>query len=82
SNCPRYDDHRDILRKASATIHLPDILGTKEGIAALADFIEKSGAFTKTGAPRPAHTIPSFDDEPDVEEEDSSDDEEDDENAA
>ncbi|KAJ6455077.1 hypothetical protein C8R47DRAFT_1328976 [Mycena vitilis] len=83
--CPRYDDHRDILRKASATIHLPDILGTKEGIAALADFIEKSGAFTKTGAPRPARTIPTFEEEPEAEEVSSdgeTDDEDDDEDAA
>ncbi|KAJ7670673.1 hypothetical protein DFH06DRAFT_980915 [Mycena polygramma] len=81
--CPRYDEYRDILRKASPTIHLPDILGTKNGIAALADFIEKSGAFTKTGTPRPIRTIPSFDDEPDVEAESSGDEEDnDDEDAA
>lgn len=36
---------------------------------ALAKFIEKkSGAFTKMGNPRPERTIPTFDDEPDVEE--------------
>ncbi|KAJ6544959.1 hypothetical protein DFH09DRAFT_837532, partial [Mycena vulgaris] len=45
--CPRCDDHRDLLREVSPTIHLPDILGTKDGIAAFAKFIGKSGAFTK-----------------------------------
>ncbi|KAJ6508112.1 hypothetical protein DFH09DRAFT_817837, partial [Mycena vulgaris] len=72
---PRYDDHRDLLRAVSPTIHLLDILGTKDGIAALAKFIEKPGVFTKTGMPRPKRTIPSFEDEPEVEEEDDSDEE-------
>ncbi|KAJ7637571.1 hypothetical protein DFH06DRAFT_1138729 [Mycena polygramma] len=51
----------------------------------LADFIEKSGAFTKTGAPRPARTIPTFEEEPEAEEVSSdgeTDDEDDDEDAA
>ncbi|TFY60198.1 hypothetical protein EVJ58_g5302 [Rhodofomes roseus] len=55
-DCPRYEAHRNILRlrEASETIDLPTILGTEEGIDALAHFIEKSGAFTKTGEPRAA----------------------------
>jgi len=35
----------------STTIDLPTILGTEEGIDALAKFIGKSNAFTKTGEP-------------------------------
>jgi len=33
---------------------MPDILGTKQGIAALSKFLERSGTFTKngTGLPR------------------------------
>lgn len=46
--------HRHVLRAASRTIDLPTILGTKKGITALATFI-RSGAFTKTGTPRPVH---------------------------
>ncbi|OSX55828.1 hypothetical protein POSPLADRAFT_1081796, partial [Postia placenta MAD-698-R-SB12] len=53
-DCPRYAPHRHILRGVSTTIDLPTILGTEKGIAALAVFIARSGAFTKSGAPRPA----------------------------
>ena len=48
-DCPRYDEARHILRDVSEHIDLPTILGTEKGIAALAEFITKSGAFTKTG---------------------------------
>lgn len=57
-DCPRYVLHRHVLRDISETIDLPTILGTAEGIAALAVFIARSGAFTKMGAPRPACTGP------------------------
>ncbi|TDL29573.1 hypothetical protein BD410DRAFT_780020 [Rickenella mellea] len=50
--CKRYSAHRHILREASRDIHIPTILGTKKGIAALSDFLQDSGAFTKTGYPR------------------------------
>ncbi|KZT64189.1 hypothetical protein DAEQUDRAFT_679008 [Daedalea quercina L-15889] len=50
-DCPRYEPHRDTLRTASEHIDLPTILGTENGIKALAKFIERSGAFTKTGEP-------------------------------
>jgi hypothetical protein len=33
----------------SRDISLPIVLGTREGIDALAQFIQKTGAFTKTG---------------------------------
>ncbi|KZT71019.1 hypothetical protein DAEQUDRAFT_683813, partial [Daedalea quercina L-15889] len=51
-DCPRHEPYRDILREVSKTIDLPTVLGTEDGIAALAQFLEKSGAFTKTGEPR------------------------------
>ncbi|KAF9440938.1 hypothetical protein P691DRAFT_685759 [Macrolepiota fuliginosa MF-IS2] len=41
-----------LLQDASDTLYLPDILGVKVGITALAEFLEKSGAFTKSGAPK------------------------------
>jgi len=37
------------LRKISPSIDPREILGTEEGIDALAKFIHKTGAFTKTG---------------------------------
>lgn len=46
-SCPLYSSHRHILRKISPTISLPVILGTEQGIKALARFIEKSDAFSK-----------------------------------
>ena len=64
SECPRYTQHRKILKKASRHLSLPVILGTKKGISALSEFILKSGAFSRTGnlpnKPKP----PSLIDEP------------------
>ncbi|KAK0496699.1 hypothetical protein EDD18DRAFT_1008615, partial [Armillaria luteobubalina] len=40
------------LYKVSNDIYLPDILGTKEGIEALALFLDKLRAFMKTGSPK------------------------------
>jgi len=68
--CPRYDRYRHVLQKVSPTVLLPEILGTKEGIRALAKFLEKSGAFTKTGAPRGLPRPPSEHDPPEGESED------------
>ncbi|KAF8578514.1 hypothetical protein K439DRAFT_1648775 [Ramaria rubella] len=54
-DCPRYNTHRHILDAVVPNGRIADILGMKEGIAALADFIEASGTFTKTGeSPIPA----------------------------
>ncbi|KAF5350420.1 hypothetical protein D9758_012444 [Tetrapyrgos nigripes] len=50
-DCPIYEPHRDILRGASENLEMPELLGTKDGIEALTEFIQKSGAFTKTGKP-------------------------------
>ena len=62
--CPRYDQHRNILEKASKYIALPVLLGSDKGIKALAKFIHKSGAFSRTGTPFVAPPPPSLDDEP------------------
>lgn len=43
---------------------MPDILGTDAGISALSKFLEKSGAFTKTGKPPPKRGIPEYGNEP------------------
>ncbi|KAJ7837896.1 hypothetical protein B0H14DRAFT_2362035 [Mycena olivaceomarginata] len=50
--CPLYQDLRHILRGASRDLSLPEILGTKDGVEALAKFLEESGAFTKMGKAR------------------------------
>jgi ribonuclease HI len=47
--CPRYDNWRHILLEQSPTLSLTALLGTEEGIKALATFIARTGAFTKTG---------------------------------
>ncbi|KAF5313927.1 hypothetical protein D9619_013086 [Psilocybe cf. subviscida] len=65
TTCPRYEEHRHILRKVSQSIALSEILGTQEGIDALATFLEQSGAFSRDGKPRPAQnpsiTVPTLD---------------------
>jgi hypothetical protein len=63
--CPRYETHRDILREASRSLALSTILGTPEGVAALAKFLKKSGAFTRTGSIIQTPTAPRQDLEPD-----------------
>jgi hypothetical protein len=73
--CPLYEDHRHILEEVSRDISVPEILGTKEGISALAEFLDVSGAFTKTGEPRQTKDLPRYEDEPEPEpESDDSDD--------
>ena len=62
-DCTRYEAHHDVLRKVSATLSLPEILGTRKGLEALAAFLEKSGAFTKTGRPRILVRSPVVEDE-------------------
>ncbi|KAJ6622184.1 hypothetical protein B0H10DRAFT_1788400, partial [Mycena sp. CBHHK59/15] len=49
--CPLYEDQRYILENLSRDVSPPEILGTKKGIEALAEFLDKSGVFTKTGKP-------------------------------
>jgi len=62
--CPIYEHFREDLRQASRDISLPEILGTTKGIKALASFLEKSGAFTKSGQPQRKPSLPAFEDEP------------------
>jgi ribonuclease HI len=63
--CERYSQHREVLKKVSNTISLPDVLGSREGIQALAEFLKKSGAFTQSGTPRQPPQPPTPEDEPD-----------------
>jgi ribonuclease HI len=79
--CPRYTAHRQILRDTSPRLFLPTLLGSKEGIKATASFLERSGAFTKTGNPRPQPKPPDppSDANPSQEGQDSPDEEEEDE---
>ncbi|KAJ3832175.1 hypothetical protein F5878DRAFT_548524, partial [Lentinula raphanica] len=58
--CPIYDDFRYILEKVSPDVCLMDVLGTTEGIDALAEFIEMSGAFTRSGKPRQSPEPPQY----------------------
>ena len=45
--CLQYENHRQTLYNISNFIYMPDILGTKQGIATLSKFLERLGAFTK-----------------------------------
>jgi ribonuclease HI len=63
-DCPRYNRHRRILVNASHSLYLPTLLGSKEGISALAEFIIKSGAFSRTGKTYTISNPPCFDNEP------------------
>ena len=62
--CPRYNHHRKILVKASNSLHLPTLLGTKVGITALSEFLLKSGAFSRTGNTLANPPPPLLDNEP------------------
>lgn len=48
-DCPKYQTHRHILRKASPELDIRFLLGTAPGLAAVARFAGLSGAFTITG---------------------------------
>ena len=63
-DCPRYNRHRKILVKASRALSLSVLLGTKEGIEALSEFLIKSGAFSRTGTPHTNPTAPLIENEP------------------
>jgi hypothetical protein len=41
---------------------IENLLGSEEGLEALAAFLEASGAFTKTGRPRGKYTVPTWED--------------------
>ena len=61
-SCPTYEEYRTILHQASQTLYLPDLLGTKDGIQAMASFLEKYGAFTKNGHSPPTPSPPHITD--------------------
>lgn len=63
-DCPQYEDHRHILRAVSRDVSLPEILGSEDGITALAEFIESSGAFTRNGEVYQKKPTPRPEDEP------------------
>jgi ribonuclease HI len=48
STCPLYREDRYILRKASRTLDVKDLLGTTKGILAVAEFIKVTGAGYKS----------------------------------
>jgi ribonuclease HI len=70
-DCPRYAQHRNILVKASRGLSLTVLLGSKKGITALADFLTKSGAFSRTGNTivKPLPPLLENEPEPDMERE-------------
>jgi len=60
--CHLYKDHRYILRKISPSIYPPDILGTQKGVEALAEFLSKSNAYTRSGTGPSTWQKPSIND--------------------
>lgn len=46
--CPKYKEHRHILEEADVQLELGILLGTKIGLEAMAKFLARTGAFTKT----------------------------------
>jgi hypothetical protein len=62
-DCPLYEEHRDVFDNAEIEHEEEAILGTDTGLAALAEFLKRNGAFTKTGRPRPDEQLPTWEDE-------------------
>ncbi|KZT33261.1 hypothetical protein SISSUDRAFT_970739, partial [Sistotremastrum suecicum HHB10207 ss-3] len=46
-DCPRYDECRGILKDFDREISITRLLNEEKGIAALADFMRLTGAYTK-----------------------------------
>ncbi|KIM50329.1 hypothetical protein SCLCIDRAFT_79100, partial [Scleroderma citrinum Foug A] len=53
ATCPTYADQRQVLKTASEDLVTSDILGTKEGIEALIQFLRTTNAFKKHRPPTP-----------------------------
>ena len=56
--CPRYEAFRNILRRNHPNLHahnysLQPLFDPRNGLPDLIQFMHRSGAFTKSGAPRP-----------------------------
>jgi hypothetical protein len=72
-----YGGQRYLVTEVSRDISLPEMLGKKDGVNALSEFLKKTGAFTKTGRPWEASRLPTPDDnagddpEPNPEDEES-----------
>ncbi|KAG6833110.1 hypothetical protein H0H87_011218 [Tephrocybe sp. NHM501043] len=62
-DCPRYEEKRQLFRDVDEEIELKTRLGTNKGLKALAKFIEKTGAFTKSGNPREGAKKPTLNDD-------------------
>ncbi|KAF5378149.1 hypothetical protein D9615_007631 [Tricholomella constricta] len=60
-------NNRHILTDEFPEMDLKDILGTPKGLEVFSKFLDKSGAFTKTGNPRAKPTAPTIEDERDRE---------------
>ena len=60
--CPKYEEHRHILKGADNQMELGVLLGTKKGLEAMAKFLAKTGAFSKTGNNRETKAKPREDD--------------------
>ena len=52
-DCPEFEGQRHHLRNASPSLHIPTLLGTREGISATSKFIAHSGAFRHPTAVAP-----------------------------
>jgi ribonuclease HI len=64
AHCMLHEHERGKMRKVSRDIWLPTILGTKTGIIALTDFLQKTTAFTRNGQHHKTPPLPLFYDEP------------------
>jgi ribonuclease HI len=58
--CQTFDEHRNILTKISRDASPYVLLGSDKGLLAVAKFIEKTGAFTKEGAPYQRPSTPEL----------------------
>jgi ribonuclease HI len=62
-SCPLYRSKRQLLEDDDGRItSLHDLLGTRKGLQRLETFLTKTGAFTKTGHPRPSIRAPLLED--------------------
>jgi hypothetical protein len=61
-DCPQYEEHRHLLNIKDKLPAIEVLLGSEEGLEALAAFLEASGAFTKTVRPRGKYTVPTWED--------------------
>ena len=64
--CPLYEDHRHYLRAASRSLSLPHILGTADGLKAMAKFISNTRAFSKSTTALPPAPETQNDQDPDA----------------